>query len=226
MGELHLYQPAKDEGDIELKGIVAGFTEYFVNNVMDGKGAGPEENWQPFHERVIQRVQAFRNTNPDADIVVGLATYPRAVRDFIRSRIDDPLVFVALTVSREEYATTAAARIVKFREAQNLTDEEVWKMFVTPKHPDAQYQNKDSWAKHYMEHPTSLIGFEESDDHIGVIPSKDREQVPQKVEMALSLAPYSGPVDAEAISQLNYDRFKAYAEERQRRHELRSNAQS
>merc|ERR1719253_2600623 len=70
--ELHLYSSDKDEGDIALKSIVAGFTEYFVNYVMEGKGAGPVDNWQPFHARLIQRVQALRKTSPDADIVVGL----------------------------------------------------------------------------------------------------------------------------------------------------------
>ena len=74
------------------------------------------------------------------------------------------------------------------------------------------------------QHPTSLIGFEESDDHVAVIPTKEREQVPQKVEVALNLEPYSGPIDAEVIGQVNYDRFKSYAEERNRRHELRSSA--
>lgn len=222
--ELHLYKSDIDEGDIELKSIAAGFTEYFVNHVMEGKGAGPDENWQPFHDRVIQRVQAFRKTNPDTDIAVGLATYPRAVRDFIRSRFDEPVTFVGLTVSVEEYATSAAARIVKFREAQNLTGEEVWKMFVTPKHPDLPYPGEDGWVKHYTDHPSSLIGFEESDDHVAVIPSKEREQVPRKVEEALNLAPYSGSIDSEAIGQVNYDRFKFYAEERRRRQELRSSA--
>jgi len=222
--ELHLYDSHKDEGDTALKSIVAGFQEYFVNHVIEGKGAGPEVNWQPFHERVIQRVHALRKTSPEADIVVGLAMYPREVRDFIRSRVDEPAKFIALTVSVAEYATTAAARVMKFGEAQNLTGEEVWKMFVTPKHPDAPYAGEDGWIKHYTEHPTSLVGFEESDDHITVIPTKEREQVLQKVEVALNLEPYSGPIDAEVIGQVNYDRFKSYAEERNRRHELRSSA--
>eukprot|EP00931_Biecheleriopsis_adriatica_P068710 TRINITY_DN42620_c0_g1_i1.p1 TRINITY_DN42620_c0_g1~~TRINITY_DN42620_c0_g1_i1.p1 ORF type:complete len:259 (+),score=33.89 TRINITY_DN42620_c0_g1_i1:38-814(+) len=222
--ELHLYKSDKDEGDIALKSIVAGFQEYFVNYVIDGKGAGPDVNWQPFHERVVQRVQALRKTSPKADIVVGLAIYPRAVRDFIRSRLDEPSEFVALTVSVAEYASAAAARILKFQEAQNLSGEEVWKMFVTPKHPDLPYPGEDGWIKHYTEHPSSLVGFEESDDHVAVIPTEKREQVPRNVELALNLVPYSGPIDAEAISQVNYDRFKSYAEERQRRHELRCSA--
>jgi len=222
--ELHLYQSDKDEGDIQLKSIVAGFQEYFVNHVMEGKGAGPEENWQPFYGRVIQRVQALRKTSPGANIVVGLAAYPRAVRDFIRSRMDEPVTFVALTVSVEEYALSSAARMKKFAEAQNISEEEVWNMFVTKKHPNAQFTGPDCWVKQFTEHPTSLIGFEESDDHIASVPTRYRDQVPRKVEEALDLEPYSGLVETEKISQINFDRFSAYAEERKRRQALRSNA--
>ena len=223
--ELHYYQAATDEGDLQLKSIVAGFTTHFSDYVIEGKGAGPGENWQPFFDRVLNRTRSLRQTNPDADIVVGLAAYPRAVRDFIRARLDEPVAFAALTVSVEAYATASRARMAKFCEAQNMTDEQAWNMFVGQKYPDVAYTGETGWMKHFADHPNIITNFEESDDHLVVIPTKERELVPRKVEEALGLTQYSGPIDAESISQLNYSRFKAYAEERKRRHELRSSAQ-
>lgn len=222
--ELHLYQAHTDEGDVELKSFVSGFTAHFSEYVMEGKGAGPEENWQPFYDRVVDRTNALRQSNPEANIVVGLAAYPRVVRDYIRAKLDEPVDFVALTVNVEMYANSSRARIIKFCETQNMTDEQAWTMFVSQKYPDVPYTGEDGWTKHYAEHPDIITNFEESDDHLVVILSAERELVPSKVEEALALMPYSGVVDAEAISQINYDRFEAYGKERKRRHDLRSSA--
>lgn len=224
--ELHLYQAHTDEGDAALKSIVTGFTAHFTDYVLEGKGAGPDANWQPFFDRVLDRTKTLRQTNPEVDIAVGLAAYTRTVRDYIRSRLDEPVAFVALTVSLEAYAIASRERMAKFCEAQKVTDEQAWNMFVGQKYPDVPYDGEVGWAKHFAEHPDVITNFEVSDDHLAVIPTDNREAVPRMAEEALGLAQYSGPIDVEAISQVNFDRFKAYAEERQRRHDLRSNAPS
>ena len=223
--ELHLYQAHTDEGDIELKSFTTGFTAHFSEFVLEGKGAGPDELWQPFFDRVLNSTKLLRQANPDADIVVGLAAYPRAVRDFIRARLDEPVKFVALTVSVEAYAIASRARMAEFCKAQSVTDEQAWNMFVSQKYPDVPYTGEAGWTKHFAEHPDVITSFEMSDDHLVVIPTDDREMVAPKAEEALGLTQYAGPIDVDAVSQLNFDRFKAYGEERKRRHELRADAQ-
>lgn len=226
--ELHLYQAHTDEGDLNLKSITTGFTKHFTDYVLEGKGAGPEELWKPFYERALDRTKKLRQAHPDADISVGLAAYPRAVRDFIRERIKENVSFVALTVSVEAYATASRARMAKFCEAQSMTDEQVWNMFVSVKYPDVPYTGEAGWMKHFAEHPDIITNFEKSDDHLVVIPTSDgdRGMVAPKAEEALGLTHHSGPIDVDAVSQLNFDRFKAYAEERKRRHELRSSSKT
>merc|ERR1712154_531822 len=81
---------------------LAGLSSFILQLRQEEKPAsGPGAAWEPFYAALCDDVQAWRAGNRGADLVVTHSIYCRSMRDFVRKRLGDDLVFIALELPLE-----------------------------------------------------------------------------------------------------------------------------
>merc|ERR1711920_621135 len=103
---------------------------------------------------------------------------------------------MGLTVAAEDYARDQIPRLKKYVEANQTSEQEVWKNYTNKFLSEnselhgAPFDGDQGWLKFYMETSlTMLNSFQESDDHAAVVQTSCRSKVPRAVEETLGLVP-------------------------------------
>lgn len=83
----------------EDKDLTAGIIKAFYSYWLQGRPA-PEDCWVPYYTKLCSLITAARAANPKRHIVCTFSTYPRLVRDFVRTQIPE-VTFLLLKVDKD-----------------------------------------------------------------------------------------------------------------------------
>jgi gluconate kinase len=71
----------------------------------------------------MKRVVEARKANPDKQIAVAFALFTKAMREYIRKNTSEPVSFVEISVTKEEYLERSMPRVRDFCKATGNTEE-------------------------------------------------------------------------------------------------------
>jgi hypothetical protein len=74
-------------------------------------------------DSIINRAEEARKANPGKKIAVAFSVFHGVMRDYIRKNLSEPVSFVQIAVTKEEYVERAMPRVRDFCKATGNTEE-------------------------------------------------------------------------------------------------------
>lgn len=180
-------------------------TELFVTSffgfIFQGKPA-PPELWTPYYSIVCDQINILAQQDPTSKLAVSLSVYPRAVRDYLRSRLPPHLKFIVIDCPEEECVKRHFQRTSAYAKVHGMTLQEHW-----------ESENKSAFTPETFTAWGKLLstGFEPASplepQTIGLVAASGTE-ILMSLHSALGWPAISSSIDVAGICDKNVARWR------------------
>lgn len=192
------------------QGLITAFSEFWFKDK-----SAPAEFWHPYYQLLVDKCLEARRTGDQREIVVSMSVYRREVRDFLREKLGEDLLFLSLDCDVDVVVKGALARLEEYlaTQGESVSVVDYWNgpsqfegVCFRDKYGEFSFEN---WRRMQLDY--FLAGMEpfaeDEKDHITVDVSARNTTVFRSISNALSLPPLDDEVDLEKLKGIQKARW-------------------
>ena len=190
--------------------LIRAFSDYWFKDK-----SAPTGLWHPYYQLLVDKCLDARQAGDRRDIVVSMSVYRREVRDFLRSKLGDELLFLKLECDVDVVVRGALGRLEEYLKTQggSVSVEDHWNgpsqfegVCFREKYGEFSF---DNWKRMQLDYFLSGMEpfAEDEKDHVTVDVSARNKTVFSSISSALGLPPLEDEIDLEELKNIQKKRW-------------------